>query len=122
MQSLKRIPNGTVIGTIPLEAYKLYPTRLWQDLHREIRIAYADRNTHNENVNLTLKILPNGAKTSPYPQLVCYGEGPYHIENWGYTQSNPWNWKTSFEFHINSLEIYRLQKLLIDAKIALEAL
>lgn len=122
MQTLKRIPEGTIFGNIPLEACKAYPIRLWQGLNFEPRIAYADFNTHQERNILSVKVLPNGGKTAPHPQIVFFVNGPYHVETLSYFKSNVWNWTTWMEFHLNSLEIYALLKAINEAKTALEDL
>lgn len=122
MQSLKRIPNGTVFGEIPLEAAKAYPTRIWQDTGLPPRIAYADLNTHHERNTLSVKLLPDGAKTARHPQIAFYINGPYHTETLGYARSNAWDWTTWMEFHLDARELKRLIDAVIRAEIQLEAI
>ena len=105
----RRIPEGIVFAGIPLEACKAYPIRIWEGLELPPRIAYADRNTHNENNILNVKILPNGGKTAPHPQVVFYVNGPYHVETLGYNVSDPFKWTTWMEFH---LDFRALEKLI----------
>jgi len=122
MQSLKRIPNGTVFGEVPLEAAKAYPTRIWEGTGIAPRIAYADQNTHREHNTLNVKLLPDGGKTAPHPQVVFFVNGPYHVESLGYARSNAWDWTTWMEFHLDARELKRLIDAAIKAEIALEAL
>lgn len=122
MQQQKRIPNGTIFGEIPLEAAKSYPIKIWQGLDVEPRIAYADLNTHNEKNILSVKLLPDGGKTAPHPQLVFFVNGPYHVEQLGYVRSNPFLWTTWMEFHLDARELKRLIDAVIRAEITLEAL
>lgn len=122
MQSLKRIPPGTVLGTIPLEACKAYPIRIWQDTGLEPRIAYADLNTHREHNTLSVKVLPDGGKTAPHPQVVLFVNGPYHVESLGYVRSNAWKWTTWIELHVDARELKRLIDAAIKAEITLEAM
>lgn len=120
-QNLKRIPNGTIHAEIPLEAAKAYPIRIFNDLQTPPRIAYADLNTHNEHNTLTIKLLPDGGKTAPHPQIVLFVNGPYHVEQLGYNVSNPFNWTTWFETHIDAKFLDKTIDGLIRAKLALEA-
>jgi hypothetical protein len=120
MQSLKRIPNGTITGEIPLEAAKAYPTRIFEGLSVAPRIAYADLNTHQEHNTLTVKLLPDGGKTAPHPQVVLFVNGPYHVETLGYNVSNPFAWTTWMEAHIDARELRRLIDAAIKAEIQLE--
>lgn len=122
MQSLKRIPAGTVLGEIPLEAAKAYPTRIWQGTGLSPRIAYADLNTKGERNTLSVKLLPTGGKTAPHPQIAFYINGPYHVENLGYARSNPYTWTTWMEFHLDARELKRLINAVIRAEIQLEAI
>ncbi len=122
MQSLKRIPAGTIFGEIPLEAAKAYPIRIWNGTDLAPRIAYADYNTHKERNVLSVKLLPDGGKTAPHPQIVFFVNGPYHVEQLGYTRSNAWNWTTWFEAHLDARELKRVIDAVIKAEIALEAL
>jgi hypothetical protein len=122
MQQQKRIPDGTVFGEIPLEACKAYPIRIWQGLNIEPRIAYADFNTHRERNVLSVKLLPDGGKTAPHPQIVFFVNGPYHVEQLGYTRSNVWNWTTWMEFHLDARELKWLIDAVIKAEIALEGI
>lgn len=122
MQSVKRIPEGQILGTIPLEAAKAYPTRIFQGLNIEPRIAYADYNTHKERNVLSVKFLPNGGKTAPHPQIVFFVNGPYHVENLGYIRSNAWNWTTWMEFHLDARELKHIIDAVIKAEIAWENL
>lgn len=121
MQSLKRIPNGTVFGEIPLEACKAYPIRIFEGLGVAPRIAYADLNTHREHNNLSVKLLPDGGKTAPHPQIVFFVNGAYHVETLGYHVSNPFKWTTWMEFHLDARRLKRLIDAVIKAEIALEA-
>ena len=96
MQQSKRIPDGTIYGEIPLEAAKSFAINLWQGTGLCPRIAYADLNTHRERNTLSVKFLPDGAKTAPHPQIVFFVKGPYHVEKWlGYgAGSDPFQWST----------------------------
>jgi hypothetical protein len=122
MQSLKRIPEGTIFGEIPLEAAKSYAIRLWQGTNIEPRIAYADYNTHRERNILSVKLLPNGGKTAPHPQIVFFVKGPYHVETANYFHSNIWDWSTWQEYHLDAKELKHLIDAVIKVEIALEAL
>lgn len=119
---MKRIPNGTITGIIPLEAAKAYPTHLF-NTPEQIRFAYADK-SKNENIELQIKIAPNGGKTAPHPQLICFIRGDYHVERWlsygGAT--DPFKWTTWMEFHVDAREIRRLIGALFRAEIQLETL
>ncbi len=121
MQQQKRIPAGTVFGEVPLEACKAYPTRIWNGTGLPPRIAYADLNTHGEHNTLSVKLLPDGGKTAPHPQIVFFVNGPYHVETLGYQKSNPFAWTTWMEFHLDARELKRLIDAVIKAEIALEA-
>lgn len=118
----KRIPNGTILGEVPLEACKAYPIRIWQGTALEPRIAYADLNTHKEKNMLSVKILPDGGKTAPHPQIVFFVNGLYHVETLDYYRSNVWNWSTWMEFHLDGRELKQLINAVIKAEISLEAL
>lgn len=118
----RRIPEGQVLGTIPLEAAKAFPTRLFQGLQIEPRIAYADFNTHKEKNSLSVKFLPGGAKTAPHPQVVFFVNGPYHVESLGYFKSDPLSWTTWMEFHLNAKDLKQVIDAVIKAELALEAL
>ncbi len=120
-QQQKRIPNGTILGEVPLEAAKAYPIRIWNGTGLEPRIAYADLNTHSERNLLSVKLLPDGGKTAPHPQIVFFVNGPYHVETLGYKKSNPFAWTTWMEFHLDARELKRLIDAVIKAEIALEA-
>ena len=120
MQSVKRIPEGTIFGEIPLEACKAYPIRIWQGLGIEPRIAYADFNTHRERNTLSVKLLPDGGKTAPHPQIVFFVNGPYHVENLGYTRSNAWNWTTWLELHFDAKQLKHMIDALIKAEMWME--
>ncbi|MCW4044238.1 MAG: hypothetical protein NWE94_01825 [Candidatus Bathyarchaeota archaeon] len=122
MQSLKRIPNGTIYGEIPLEAAKAYPTRIFAGTGIPPRIAYADQNTHHERNVLSVKLLPDGGKTAPHPQIVLFVNGAYHVETLGYARSNAWDWTTWFEAHIDARYLDRTIDGLIRAKLALEGI
>lgn len=117
----RRIPQGPVLATIPLEAAKAYPTHLFQNT-QEIRFAYADKN-NGENIELQIKVSPDGAKTAPHPQLICFIRGDYHVERWlNYGgKTDPFKWTTWLEFHMNADQILMLAKALLDAKVWLEA-
>jgi len=119
-QQQKRIPNGTIFGEIPLEACKAYPIRLWQGLDVEPRIAYADYNTHKERNILSVKLLPDGGKTAPHPQIVFFINGPYHVETLGYARSNAWNWTTWMEFHLDTKFLNKTIEALLKAEIYME--
>lgn len=121
-QSLKRIPNGTVFGEIPLEACKAYPIRIFEGLSITPRIAYADQNTHGERNMLSVKLLPDGGKTAPHPQIVFFVNGPYHVEELGYNVSNPFAWTTWVELHIDARELKKIIDAVIKAEIALEGI
>ena len=120
MQNVKRIPEGTIFGEIPLEACKAYPIRIWQGLGIEPRIAYADFNTHRERNTLSVKLLPDGGKTAPHPQIVFFVNGPYHVENLGYTRSNAWNWTTWLELHFDAKQLKHMIDALIKAEMWME--
>jgi hypothetical protein len=121
-QQQKRIPNGTIYGEIPLEACKAYPIRIWNGTGLAPRIAYADLNTHQERNILSVKLLPDGGKTAPHPQIVFFVNGPYHVEEIGYNVSDPFNWTTWMEFHLNARELKRVIDAVIRSEIAVEAL
>lgn len=116
----KRIPNGIIFGEIPLEACKAYPIHIWQGLNQEPRIAYADFNTHQERNVISVKLLPNGGKTAPHPQIVFFINGPYHVETLGYTRSNAWNWTTWMEFHLDTKFLKQLISTLTNVKLYME--
>lgn len=117
MQSLKRIPDGTVFGEVPLESCKAYPIRIWDGTGLTPRIAYADQNTKNEHNTLSVKLLPNGGKTAPHPQIVLYVNGEYHTEQLVYANSNPFTWTTWFETHIDAKHVGALIDTLVKARI-----
>ena len=117
----KRIPEGTVTGEIPLEAAKAYPTRIWTGTGTEPRIAYADLNTHGERNTLSVKLLPDGGKTAPHPQIVLFVNGPYHVEELGYARSDAWRWTTWMEVHLDAQDLDKMIDALIRAKLKLEA-
>lgn len=121
-QSARRIPDGQVLGTVQLEACKAFPTRIWNGTGIEPRIAYADLNTHKERNTLNVKFLPNGAKTAPHPQVVFFINGSYHVEQLTYSNTNPYNWTTWMEFHLDAKELKRVIDAVIKAEIAWEAL
>lgn len=121
-QSVKRIPEGVIFGEITLEACKAYPIRIWNGTGLEPRIAYADFNTHRELNKLSVKLLPDGGKTAPHPQIVFFVNGPYHVENLGYVKSNPLSWTTWMEFHLDAHELKHVIDAVIKAEIALEDL
>lgn len=118
----KRIPEGIILGEIPLEAAKSFPIRIWQGTGIEPRIAYADLNSHGEHNTLTLKLLPDGAKTAPHPQLVMFVKGPYHVETLDYYKSNVWDWSTWQEVHVDAKHLKLLIDAAIKAELQLEAL
>jgi hypothetical protein len=120
MQQQKRIPVGTITGEIPLEAAKAYPTRIFEGLSMAPRIAYADLNTHQEHNTLTVKLLPDGGKTAPHPQIVLFVNGPYHVETIGYERSNPFQWTTWMETHIDARQLKYLIDAVIRAEVQLE--
>jgi hypothetical protein len=112
----KRIPDGIIFAEIPLESAKAYPTRIFENLNINPRIAYADRNTHNEDIRLGVKLLPKGAKTANHPQIVFFVNGAYHTEQLGYFHSNPFSWTTWIEIHIDINGLDKLIDSLIEAK------
>lgn len=121
MQALKRIPQGTVTGIIPLDAAKAFPSHLFST-KEEIRFAYADQK-NNEHIELQVKVAPNGAKTAPHPQLICFIRGDYHPEpfyNYG-GGSDPFKWTTWMEFHLDAENINLFITALFRAKVLLEA-
>jgi hypothetical protein len=118
----RRIPEGQIFGTIPLEAAKAYPTRIFNGLPVKPRIAYADWNTHREQNLLSIKFLPGGAKTAPHPQIVFFVNGSYHVEQLGYMKTNPLTWSTWMEFHIEGNQLKHVIDAVIKAELALEAL
>jgi hypothetical protein len=122
MQQQKRIPEGTIYGEIPLEAAKAYPLKLWTGTGLYPRIAYADFNTHHEKNILSVKLLPDGGKTAPHPQIVFFVKGPYHVETLSYFKSNVWDWTTWQEYHLDARQLKHLIDAVIKAEIALEAL
>jgi hypothetical protein len=122
MQQPKRIPVGTIHGTIPLEAAKAYPIRIWNGTGVPPRIAYADLNTHRETNTLSVKFLPDGGKTAPHPQVVLFVNGAYHVEEIEYPRSNEWNWTTWWECHIDARELKKLIDAVIRAELQLEAM
>ena len=117
----KRIPKGVVTGEIPLEAAKAYPLRIWTGTGLPPRIAYADLNSKNEKNTLSVKLLPNGAKGAEHPQIVMFVKGQYHVENLGYYGSNPFEWTTWMEFHLDARRLGEVIDALFKAKFALEA-
>lgn len=117
----KRIPTGQIFAEIPLEAAKSYPIQIWGGVGSyEPRIAYADLNTHQEQNYLGVKLLPNGGKTAPHPQIVLFVKGPYHVENLGYTRSDPWKWTTWMEVHLDTRFLDRLIEAMTRAKLSSE--
>ena len=120
MQQQKRIPLGTVFGEIPLEAAKSYPIRIWNGTGIAPRIAYADLNTHHERNVLSVKLLPDGGKTAPHPQIVFFVNGNYHVETIGYERSDPFNWTTWMETHLDAQYLDKIIDALIRAKIWME--
>lgn len=118
----KRIPKGVVTGEIPLEAAKSYPLRIWTGTGLEPRIAYADLNSKGEKNTLSVKLIPEGAKGAEHPQIVLFVNGMYHVEELGYTRSNPWEWTTWLEVHIDAKNLQAIIDALYKAKFELEAL
>jgi hypothetical protein len=118
----KRIPEGTVYGEIPLEAAKAYPIRIFEGISIPPRIAYADLNTHHEHNTLSVKLLPNGGKTAPHPQIVFFVNGAYHVESLSYERSNPFQWTTWMEFHLDTRFLDRTIDAMIKAKLTLEGI
>lgn len=108
MQCSKRIPNGTIIGTIPLEAAKAFPTQYFIERNLPVKIAYADAVTKGEVNNLIIKYLPDGSKRTPHPQVVLYVRGSYHLEELSYKNSDPANWTTWMETHIEAHEFQKI--------------
>jgi hypothetical protein len=121
-QLQKRIPDGKVLGTVKLEACKAYPINIWRGTGQLPRIAYADLNTHQEQNTLTVKLLPQGGKTAPHPQIAFYVTGPYHVERLGYLRSDPYNWTSWMEFHIDSRELKHIIEAVIRGELALEGI
>jgi len=101
----RRIPPGKILAELPLEAAKAYPIHVFDGLDMIPRIAYADRNSHGENIVLGVKHLPIGGKTAPHPQVVFYVNGPYHVETLGYHNSDPSKWRTWMEFHLDACQV-----------------
>jgi len=122
LQSLKRIPDGQILGVAQLEACKAYPTRIWNGTGLEPRIAYADLNTHKERNTLSVKFLPGGAKTAPHPQVVFFVKGSYPVEKFVYNKTDPLDWTTWMEFHLDARELKHVIDAVIRAELALEAL
>ena len=116
----RRIPPGPIIARIPLESAKAYPIRIWQGLGHNPRIAYSDRNSHNEDPKLNIKVVPGGGKTAPHPQLALYVDGPYHVESLGYLKTDPFKWKTWMEVHLDARDLDQLIHCLIMARQELE--
>lgn len=121
-QILKRIPKGTVTAEIPLEAAKAFPTRIWTGTGIPPRIAYADLNTHHEENTLSVKLLPDGGKTAPHPQIVFFVTGAYHVETLGYHVSDPYRWSSWMEFHFEERFIERVVEGLLKARLQLEGI
>ena len=122
MRQQKRIPNGTIYGEIPLEAAKSYPIRIWNGTGLPPRIAYADYDTHRERNMLSVKLLPDGGKTAPHPQIVLFVNGSYHVEEIGYSVSDPLAWTTWWECHIDARKLKALIDAVIRAELALETI
>jgi hypothetical protein len=116
----KRIPPGHVIAKIPLESAKAYPMRIWEGLANSPRIAYSDRNSHDENPTLSVKVAPGGGKTAPHPQVVLFVNGSYHIEELSYLRSDPKNWTTWMEIHLDARGLGELISSLIRARQEIE--
>lgn len=116
MTDERRLPDGIPIAEIPLESCKAYPIKPWIDQKTPPRIAYADLNTHNEQNQLSIKLLPGGGKTAPHPQIVLYIKGPYHVETLGYTRSDPLTWTTWMELHLDSKFLGQFLNALVKAK------
>ncbi|MCX8151387.1 MAG: hypothetical protein N3D85_07825 [Candidatus Bathyarchaeota archaeon] len=111
----KRIPEGLLVADIPLESCKAYPMQIFKDTPVKPRVAYSDHR-NGETTNLCIKLLPNGAKTAPHPQLCFFIKGNYHIEELSYCQSNVWNWRTWIEFVANAYEIDHIINSLAKTK------
>lgn len=119
----KRIPkNSTFIGLVPLEAAKSYTPRIFEGTGLEPRIAYADLNTKHEQNDLLINFLPEGNKSAPHPQVVLIRKGTYHWENFWYEKTNPMEWGTWDEMHIDARDLKKLCDAVIRAELALEAL
>ena len=112
----KRIPPGHVIAKIPLESAKAYPMRIWEGLANSPRIAYSDRNSHDENPTLNIKVAPGGGKTAPHFQVVLFVTGAYHIEELSYLRSDPTKWTTWMEIHLDARGLDELIISLISAR------
>jgi len=115
----KRIPNGIIFAEIPLESAKAYPTRIFENLNINPKIAYADRNTHQEDNRLGIKLIPDGAKTAKHPQIVFYIKGPYHVETLAYFNSDPKKWSTWMEFHVDVKELKKMIESLLQIEVEL---
>ena len=112
----KRIPPGPTLSRIPLESAKAYPMRIWEGLANPPRIAYSDRNSRHENPTLNIKIAPGGGKTAPHFQVVLFVNGSYHIEELSYLRSDPKQWTTWMEIHLDAIGLDELINSLIQAK------
>jgi hypothetical protein len=116
----KRIPPGPTLSRIPLESAKAYPMRIWEGLANSPRIAYSDRNSHDENPTLNIKVAPGGGKTAPHFQVVLFVNGSYHIEELSYLRSDPTKWTTWMEIHLDARGLGELIGSLIRARQEIE--
>lgn len=119
-QVQRRIPKGTILAEIPLEAAKAYPLRLWTGTGLPPKIAYADLNSKGERNSLGVKFLPDGGKGAEHPQVVMYVKGMYHVEEISYENSNPFKWTTWMEQHLNAEYLQQLIDALYKAKFAMQ--
>jgi len=115
-----RIPESQLYAQIPVESCKAYPIRLFDDLNMVPRIAYADLNTHGEQNELLVKLLPRGGKTASHSQLALFIRGPYHVETLGYVKSNPATWTTWMECMIDARQLKQLIEALIRIELKLQ--
>lgn len=121
-QVQRRIPEGTIIAEIPLDAAKSYATRIFTGTGiYPPKIAYADLYSKGEKNTLIIKLIPEGAVTAPHPQIVFAVKGSYHIEELGYNVSNPFTWTTWMEQHVDTQFLQEMIDALFKAKFALES-
>lgn len=121
-QVQRRIPQGTIIAEIPLEAAKAYPTRIFTGTGiYPPKIAYADLNSKGEKNTLIIKLIPDGAVHAPHPQIVLAVKGSYHIEEISYNNANPFTWTTWMEQHVDAIHLQEMIDALYKAKFKLES-
>ena len=114
-----KIPDGKIFAQIPLEACKAYPTRLFERLNVTPLIAVSDRNTRKDDTKLMLTLIP-GCKTALHPQIGFIVKGPYHIETIGYSQTDPFTWKSWIEFYLDARDLKQIIEALIRIELALQ--